>query len=207
MNHVRTLAAVVLVGSAVLACVGGTGTTSENGPAEPPTSQGRIVVSPTLTVTATFVSATLGDDCGSAAPAESRFADCAPVDGGSCGGSFCQQSSMQIAFASSGGGSAQVEIASVSLRDASGGELATLTAREPRVWKDSAYVAWDQSIPGEAEVKASYDLSAPPWSTLDQAGTTKSYQDKFRLRVHIKVNGTSLTIESTDLTREPVVVT
>jgi hypothetical protein len=191
------------------ACTGGAGTgDSTTGPVTTtPTSQEQIEVPPGITVTATFVSATLGDDC--AAKADSSFApsDCyVPPDGGSCRGtSTCQQSNMQISFKSAGTASAKIEIVSVSLRDAAGTEVAKLTSREPRLWKDSSYVTWDEILPAASEVKASYNLSAPPWSTLGLS-TTRT-QQTYRLRVEIKINGSPVTIESTDLTREPVVVT
>jgi hypothetical protein len=209
MKKLCAALALASLGAVVFACTGGGSETNRtSGPVTAtPTSQEQVEVPPGITVTATFVSATLGDDC--AAKAESSFApsDCyVPPDGGTCRGtSTCQQSNMQIAFKSAGNASAKIEIVSVSLRDASGTEVAKLTSREPRIWKDNAYVAWDEVLPAASELKASYNLSAPPWSTM--SGTVRTTEQTYRLRVEINVNGSPVTIESTDLTREPVVVT
>lgn len=212
MKKLLAFSSLAAFGALVFACAGGVGSveseiTSGSSSGTNPKPEQELVAPPALKITATFVAATLGDDCGaSGAPAEGRFADCAPEPGGGGCGGFCQQSNMQINFASSGDDDATIEIVSVSLRDASGAEVGTMTSREPQMWKSTAYVAWDQIVPAKTSVKASYKLSAPPWSTTGITDA-KSYSAKYRLRVNMKVNGRPLTIESTDLTREPQVVT
>lgn len=199
----------VALGAAALACAGSDGavapaSSSSGGAGTNPTNEDPIVAPPTLKITATFLSATLADDCGpKGAPS---FGDCAPEPGGGGCGVPCQQSNMQISFASSGDEPASIEIVGVSLRDTEGAELETLTARAPKVWKDGSYVPWDAVVPAHATLKTSYDLSAPSWSTIEANGRF-AYQTMYRLRVTMKVNGRLLTIESSDLTREPPVVT
>lgn len=218
----------LFLGLALLACTVGNGT-STVGPSGPPVQIGQVT-SPTtgLQVTATIIAATLGDDCGGSsagAPAESSgiSADCAPTDagadgggsggaakGGCGGGSFCQQSNVQLSFkAGAGSTGAKIEIVSVTLHDGtSGSQLDDLTASKPQIWSGSGYVAWDQTVKPNGETKASYNLSAPSWSTLSSGGSsTSTYAAKYRLQVTVKIDGAQVTLESAVLSREPMVAT
>jgi hypothetical protein len=217
--------AVVLgaLGLAVFACTAGstTGATSE------PQKQAQIT-SPTtgLVVTATISAVTLGDECAASAPSFSG--DCAPApiaDAGSeagggqrpapggCGGtSYCQQSNVQIAFtAGTGSQNAKVEVVTVTLIDAASGKIVdTLKASHPQAWVANTYAAWDETIKPAGELKASYDLSAPAWSTLSgtsDSKTASSYSTKYKLHVTLRIDGVEITLESTDLSREPAVAT
>src|SRR5688572_24291462 len=100
MKKLHAAFGLAALAAVAFACTGGADTgDSTTGPVTTtPTSQEQVEVPPGMTVTATFASATLGDDC---AKAESSFApsDCyvPPDGGGSCRGtSTCQQSNMQI---------------------------------------------------------------------------------------------------------------
>jgi hypothetical protein len=157
-------------------------------------------------VTATIAAATLGEEC---APAKGT-ADCAPSENGGfapggCGG--CQRSSVQMAFdVTSGKGTAKVEIVSVTLHDASTGkQLDALKAGSPQQWMGNAYVPWDESL--AADLKASYELSAPAWSTFATTDGRLAYQTPYRLHVTLSIDGVQVVLESVDLTREPPVVT
>ncbi len=216
--------AVVLgaLGLAVFACTAGSGSTSL-GSSEPQKQAQITSPSSGLVVTATISSVTLGDEC--AATAGTSFSgDCAPApiqdsgaEGGSaksapgCGGtSYCQQSNVQIAFnAGNGTQSAKVEIVSVTLLDsASGNLLDTLTTSHPQVWSGNAYATWDQTIKPAGDLKASYDLSAPAWSKLSASDSRlSSYGTKYKLHVTLRIDGVEITLESTDLSREPAVAT
>ena len=217
------------LGLAVFACTAGSGNTGLG--SSEPQKQAQIT-SPTsgLVVTATISAVTLGDECAAAA-GTSLAGDCAPstppssVDGGAdgggsakgvpggCGGtSYCQQSNVQIAFtAGTGTQGAKVEIVTVTLLDsATGNVVDTLKASHPQAWSGNAYATWDQTIKPAGELKASYDLSAPKWSTLSgtsDSRTTSSYATKYKLHVTLRIDGVEITLESTDLSREPPVAT
>lgn len=179
-----------------------------------PVTEGEVQSQSGLTVSATIVAVTLGDDCPSAgapslcaAPEEDSSGtkkpsgDAAP---GGCG-STCQQSNVQLSFSTTAGtGNAKIEVVSVTLHDASSGSLVdTLTAREPRAWTGSSYASWDQSLKPASETKASYYLTAPSWGTVGS-----SYSQKFKLRVTVRIDGqASITLESQILNREPAVAT
>jgi hypothetical protein len=215
--------AVVLgaLGIAVFACTSGTGSTGSGVPQK----QGEVT-SPTsgLAVTATISAVTLGEECGGgAAGGFGPSSDCAPAapledagsggaakaPGGCGGGSYCQQSNVQIAFtAGAGSQSAHVEIIDVSLLEAATGKVVgTLKASKPQVWTGNAYAAWDQTIAPSAVLKASYDLSAPAWSTLSSSDSRNAYSTQYKLHVTLSIDGVQIVLESTDLSREPSVAT
>jgi hypothetical protein len=221
--------AVVLgaLGLAVFACSAGSGSTGI-GSSEPQKQAQITSPSSGLVVTATISAVTLGDECAASAGTSSSFAgDCAPstppsnVDGGAeggaskvapgCGGtSYCQQSNVQIAFnAGTGSQSAKVEIVSVTLLDsASGNLLDTLKSSHPQVWSGNGYATWDETIKPAGDLKASYDLSAPAWSKLSASDSRlSSYSTKYKLHVTLRIDGVEITLESTDLSREPAVAT
>ncbi len=166
---------------------------------------------------------TLGDECAASA-GTSLAGDCAPaspptnVDGGSgkaapggCGGtSYCQTSNVQIAFnAGTGSQSAKVEVVSVTLLDsASGNVLDTLKPSHPQVWSGNGYATWDETIKPAGDLKASYDLSAPAWSKLSASNSRLSSREtKYKVHVTLRIDGVEITLESTDLSREPAVAT
>ena len=215
------------LGLAVFACTAGSGSTGL-GSSEPQKQAQITSPSSGLVVTATISAVTLGEEC--AASASSSLAgDCAPsappstVDGGSdgggsakgapggCGGtSYCQQSNVQIAFtAGKGTQSAKVEIVSVTLLDSETGNLLdTLKSSHPQVWSGNGYASWDETIKPAGDLKASYDLSAPAWSKLSASDSRlSSYSTKYKLHVTLRIDGVEITLESTDLSREPAVAT
>jgi hypothetical protein len=211
-----------VLGSALVlvACSGGPGssegpagsssgsTTSTPTPApeqtQTPTSEARVAPPSTkLEVTATIISATLGEDCGGSRGA---FAgDCAPAeDGGTCG-FVCQQSNLQLSFTSGAGEPAKVEIVEVTLHDATtGNQVDTLTASSPKAWTGSSYAAWNETLSASAVVKATYDLSGPKWSTI---GDGNRFSSQYRIRVALRIDGVLVTLESAALNREPNVAT
>ncbi|MBK9071926.1 MAG: hypothetical protein IPL79_13125 [Myxococcales bacterium] len=94
--------------------------------------------------------------------------DCA---GEGCGRGFgpCQQSSMQLALAAKGTGSAtKIEIVKVELLDASGAVIGELAARRPQLWQDASgnYGPWDGNVATAGDLKAMFSLSAPDWSKV-----------------------------------------
>jgi hypothetical protein len=93
---------------------------------------------------------------------------------------------------------------SVTLHDAKdNAQVDDLDASIPQKWTGTAYATWDQTIAPTTELKASYHLSSPAWSTMGDV----SYSRKFRLHVTVKIDGTAVTLVSAELSREPAVVT
>lgn len=210
MLKLVTASAAVVFAVAVFACSGGTGTVGGTN-STTPVDNGTLTSTNGVTVDATIAAATLGDECGgSGAPAQGDISEgkCAPSESGfaptGCGG--CQQSNVQISFTSSDGSApAKIEILAVTLHDANdGAEVDQLEASNPQKWSTSGgYSAWDQTIAPKSELKASYTLSSPAWSTMSDT----SFSRKFRLRVTVKVDGTQVVLQSAILSREPAVAT
>lgn len=219
--------AVVLgaLGIAVFACTAGSGSTT-GGLSEPQKQAQVTSPSSGLVITATISAVTLGDECAATNGGGFAPADCAPTQvadsgaesgsggaaKGGCGGtSYCQQSNVQIAFtAGTGTQSAKVEVVTVTLLDSASGKVVdTLKTSHPQVWTGNGYTSWDQTIKPAGDLKASYDLSAPAWSTLSgtDTRTTSSYSTKYKLHVTLRIDGVEITLESTDLSREPAVAT
>lgn len=166
-----------------------------------------------LTVEASISSANLAQDCPTpSSSAGVGAARCAPIlaDGGAadsvCGG-LCRQSSMQIQVRAIGEGIAAVSVGRVRLLDArTGAFVQDLTARSPQVWRaPGSYVAWDGNITAGETLRTSHALSAPSWSSgsafRDSDGRT------YRIEVTLLVDGVARTIVSSELMREPEVVT
>jgi len=198
--------AVVLAGAlAIFACSGGGGST---GSTSSPVEQGQVTSTGGSNVSATISAATLGDDCGAASKPSGGFAagDCNPEAKGGCG-SICRASNVQIAFnASEGSGAAKIEILKVALVSAKdGSEVTELKPSAPQAWSTDGYKSWDQTITPKSELKASYTLSSPSWSTLDSA--YQNYSAKFRLHVTVSIDGTTVVLQSQELSREPQAVT
>ena len=221
----------VLVGVAFIVCgvvacggsaapneFGSSGSSSTSGSSGSPSSSGSsgttetapppeevVTVAPpktTLEVTASIISVTLGEDCGGAGL---RAGDCAPTPDGKGCGLVCQQSNVQLSFKTGAGKSAKVQILAVTLHDATtGAKVDDLDPSKPQLWTGSVYAAWNETLTPSSDMKTSYDLSAPSWSTI---GSGNSYSSKYRLRVSLRIDGVLVTLESTILSREPQVAT
>lgn len=101
---------------------------------------------------------------------------------------------------------ANVEVVSVTLVDASTGDLVdTLKASNPQVWNGSGYAPWNQQVTPGGDLKASYQLTAPSWSSLDNTGSAgrTAYSRTFKLRVTLRIDGVDVLLQSNDLHREP----
>lgn len=176
------LAAAGAASLATIACGGGTQISED--------TQGRNVqvVSPTgLEVSATISAASLG---------ESEY----------------QASNVQIAFfATQASSPAAVEVTNVALLDGgTGAVLATLASSTPQIWNGAGYVAWNQKVTPGGDLKASYKLSSPNWSSIGGGGSSyssKSYSTPYKLRVTLRIDGTEVVLESAELYREPVMQT
>jgi hypothetical protein len=115
---------------------------------------------------------------------------------------------VQLAFqASTATNAASVQIVSVTLVDAASGNVVdTMDAKTPQVWNGTSYVTWNQQVTPGGDLKASYQLSAPDWSTIQPSGTGTSsrsaYSTAYKLRVTLRIDGVDVLMQSTDLHRE-----
>lgn len=180
-----SLVALAAGGAAMIACGGATEGTIEGAPNTSPQTTPEIQNPETgLAVKATIAAASLGD--GSA--------------------------NVQIAFfASEASAPATVAITKVLLvDDRSGQTVDTLEASSPAVWNGRTYEPWNEQVTPGGDLRASYTLTAPDWSTIDKGartGGTTSYSTPYKLRVTLRIDGTEVTIESSELQREPQVAT
>lgn len=152
-------------------------------------------------VTVSIASVTLGDDCG------------ASVSAGACAdgpcGSPCQSSGLQLSLSSGpGNGAATLSVQSVELYDSRTGErVATLSPGAAQIWSDSgSYVSWDGRIAPSGSLSVSYPLAGLDWSSIAGDGSS-AYETRFRLQVVVRVDGEERTLVSSDIGREPMVVT
>jgi hypothetical protein len=209
-NSLRFMVVLGALGAGAFACTAGSGPVGlETGTSAAPVRQAEV----TLPGSGVKITAT---NCVSATPPSTKAADgggasgIAPSDGCGSPSSYCQGSNVQIAFnATAGSQSATVEIVSVTLLDASTGKLVdTLHASKPQSWNGNAYTTWDQSIAAAGELKASYDLTSPAWSTLSGSDTSRTaYSTAYTLNVTLRIDGVEVTLESASVNREPPVST
>jgi len=170
-------------------------------------------------VEATFLSASLSDDCGEGSgEARGGAADCAASADAGAGGAgliggcgFCRQTSMQLRFAAeAGNGSHTVEIVSVHLLDANtDARLDTLTARTPTAWDEtqSGYRPWDLRLDDGETLRTSWKLSAPRWNNLGASGSAFRAMNRLRLEVTVRIDGVPRVVRSGELTRAAEVAT
>lgn len=238
LNSLRfmvVLGALGALGSAAFACTAGSGPIGlETGSGTTPVKQAEVTLPGSgVKITATISAVTLGEQCAatagggtSSAPSSGNCLPASPpstkaADGGAASGiapsdgcgtptSYCQGSNVQIAFTSTANTkSATVEIVGVTLLDASTGKVVdTLHASKPQVWNGNAYATWDQAIAAAGELKASYDLTSPAWSTLSASDSSRNaYSTSYTLNVTLRIDGVEVTLESAAVNREPPVST
>jgi hypothetical protein len=118
-----------------------------------------------------IASVTLADDCGGgpteafadppAAAADVPARGAAMKSQAHAGDRACEQSSIQLRIANGTDAASQVAIQKVVLVDEGGAVVAELAPREPSLWVDSAYQAWDEQVAPSQVLQVSYALSAP----------------------------------------------
>ena len=75
---------------------------------------------------------------------------------------------------------------------------------------DSRPATWNEKVTPGGDLRASYALSTPDWTTIESSAKqtgTGSYSINYKLRVTMLIDGTEVTLESDDLQREPEVAT
>jgi hypothetical protein len=140
----------------------------------------------------------LGDESRAA-----RVARGASADGSAPFRQPCTQSSMQLSFAGQGPEAAKVQIGAVRVLTSTGEKLGTLQARKPTAWRDSGYQPWDEMLPADSDLKASYKLSVPDWSVVEsKLGDRNPFETMFVLEVDVEIGGETQTVRSPEFVRE-----
>lgn len=114
----------------------------------------------------------------------------------------CDQSTVQLALATDAKAPVQVEIIAVRLM--SGNKTLTkLPTREPKQFRDDAYVAWDEQLGPGTPIKASYKLGLPDdWSAIEETIGESSFGHMFTLEIDVAVDGVVQTVRSAKVPRE-----
>jgi hypothetical protein len=113
----------------------------------------------------------------------------------------CDQSTVQLALETDNEGPVAIEIKAVRI-SFEGKPVGELNARTPMVWTESAYQPWDQLVAPNTPTKASYKLSLPNWSKVEEAIGGSSYGPMFTLELDITVDGELRTVSSPEVPRE-----
>ncbi len=115
----------------------------------------------------------------------------------------CTQSSLQIAITGQGETSSEFSIKEVRILGPKGKTLDVIGSRLPTIWKDNTYVPWNQVILPKTDVKASYKLGFRGWRTVEETLGGSSYGPAFIVEADVEVGGTTKTIRSAPVIREP----
>jgi hypothetical protein len=152
-------------------------------------------------VDAVLSSASLADDCADAGAGDADAACFTPED---CP-SFCQQSSIQIAFEVTGEHAQPlaVRVLRVSVLDATTDEhLDEVDAYAPTAFDPAGgYVPWDARLAVPSELQSSFRLTAPDWVSIAGGRVGGAYGRALRLEVEVEVGGEVLTLRSGELYR------
>jgi hypothetical protein len=180
-------------------------------PATQPTTpiEKPVIVNPAVV---TIASVTMLEDCPDADPVEAKEARAVTEPEGEMAegkrderyAEPCAQSTMQLAITGQGESSSKLKIVALRLVGPDGKTLDTLEARSPTIWKDNAYVPWDQMVLPKTDVKASYKVSIGNWSKVEKALGGSSYGRMYVVEADVEIAGVRGTIRSSKATREPV---
>jgi hypothetical protein len=120
------------------------------------------------------------------------------------GGSFrqpCDQSTVQLALENKGDAPVGVEIKAVRILS-KGKVVGKLETRKPKIWTNNTYEAWDQTVAPSVPTKASYKLSMPSWSEVEEKLGQSSYGHMFTLELDVVIGGEVQTVSSQEFPRE-----
>lgn len=124
------------------------------------------------------------------------------MDGFAPGGMPCSQSSMQISITGQGDASSKLAIKATRLLNPKGDAVGTLATRRPKIWQAEGYAPWDETIMPKTDVKASYKLSLPNWTEVQNKIEGSTYNTMFRVEADIEIDGVPKTIRSSEVVRE-----
>jgi hypothetical protein len=204
----RSFTACILSLPLVLACA-----SSTPGPGPAIGQDGKLVSPSTgVEVSVAIASARLGEEgCTHDESTDVAAKSCAaPVPGaprgtGLCGGP-CVFSNVQLSLTTTGSSAAaHVSIVRAAIVDvATGSEIQAISAYTPLAWDGTTYKAWDENVAPASEVKASYTVSPPTWSQIDAGG---NYSRQYQFRIVVGLDGATITLDSTAMSRDPPVAT
>ncbi len=168
-------------------------------------------------VQVTVASVQLQEDCPAAAPAAKSMpkptepangpqADSMPRAAARKASGFaahCVQSRVLLAIASDAQEVIPFSVKAVRLKKADDGAVVgALTTREPQVWADSKYDAWDQSIAAGADIKVGYALGGPDWGAVGKAVGGDPWGPLYILEFDVEIDGRVQTIVSPKVPRD-----
>jgi len=116
---------------------------------------------------------------------------------------MCVQSRVQLSIESEVDAAVGFAIREVRLKQADGGKVVgTMGAREPKIWDESKYSTWDESIPANVSVKVGYALGDPGWSRVEKALGSSSWGPLFVVEIDVEIDGEVRTIVSPKVPRD-----
>lgn len=118
----------------------------------------------------------------------------------------CSQSTMQLAFTSTGDTPATIKIVAARLlRADTSASVGAIAVRKPKNWAaDGSYRAWDETIPVGGSIKASYKLGMPDWNKVEKDIRRPSFGYMFILAVDIEIDGKTETVKSPQFPRQEI---
>lgn len=115
----------------------------------------------------------------------------------------CVQSMVQISIESEAEDAVPFSVREVRLKKA--GEqavLGTMEARDPKIWDDSKYAAWDQSIASDTSIKVAYALGDPDWGKVGKALGGSTWGPMYVVEIDVEIDGKVRTIVSPQIPRD-----
>jgi hypothetical protein len=136
--------------------------------------------------------------------AAGKMAPGAALPGGGGWSPPCTQSGAQLTLSHDGKDALPFEVKAMRLIAAGqGGVVATVPFRGPSKWTDAGrYEPWDQQLAPATELKASYKLGEPAWSTDKSLGIGDTFGKRYVLEVDVAFAGRSITLRSPEFERE-----
>ena len=169
---------------------------------------------PASALTVELGAVTLADDCAppppppaakvapsSMVPASPPVPGAAPARTAPGYRGHCDQTTMQLKISTPADFKAgTVKIKKVELLDSDGKLLQSLTARNPRAWKNATtYLPWDEKVGASAGINSMYDLTSPDWNKLTN-GRWNAHSKTFQVRVVVEVGNASKTVTKQAIT-------
>ncbi len=114
----------------------------------------------------------------------------------------CTQSTLQIHFEGQGRESGAVSLKGIRIKSSSGDVVASVEARNPKLWAEQSYAVWDEVLPAGVDSKSSYDISVPKWNEVETAIGGSSYGHMFTVEVELTIGGQTATIVSPKVERK-----
>lgn len=115
----------------------------------------------------------------------------------------CIQSRVQFAIASGAKETMSFSVKAVRIKKADDGKVVgEMSTREPQIWAESKYDAWDQSVQAGADIKVGYALGGPDWSAVSKAVGGDAWGPMYVLEFDVEIDGELKTIASPKVPRD-----